>query len=197
MTRPELNFEALLELVKEHGSLSGEELDRVRRELTSRASSADPYTLLHILGKANDQTSLPIVRDYLTFGVDDPADDGMVRRIAVQILAHWWNDKDAFCIVRRMAFEDPSPFVRAVAASALGKLAAVYPEFEQEAAQSLLRGIGQYGNEQRDVWGSFYIGMLELARIDPRTWPVRPGQLKPDELDRAVVERVQKISQTT
>jgi hypothetical protein len=194
MTQPSRTFDELLEIAKAGQLLSLAELERVRRELKSPASSADAYTLLHILGKANDHSSLPIVRDYLNFGVGDPEDDGMVRRIAVQILAHWWHDKEAFHVVREMAFEDTSPLVRAVAASALGKIASVYPEFKGEAARCLLRGIGRHADEQKDVWGSFYTGMLELAEVHPAAWPIRPGQLSPDELDSEVVERVKELA---
>lgn len=194
MNKDESYFEALLEQAKAGKPLAKDDLKLVRDELQAATTGADPYTLLHILGKANDRVALPIIWTFVNSGIDDSADDGMIRRIAVQILAQWWLLKEAFPLVLEKAFEDPSPFVRAIAASSIGQLAKAYPELELEAARALLRGIGSHGKEQRDVWGAFYESMMELMGVDWRERPTNPGDLNPRDLDPVVLEGIQRIA---
>ena len=194
MKHEKKDFESMLDKAKEKRSLSTSELDLVRTELMSPNTTEDPYTLLHIIGKANDYSALPIVNDYLHYGIDNQGDDGMMRRLAVQILGQWWKVDEAFTEIRGMAFEDPSPLVRAAAASAIGNLALEHPELRRFAAGSLIRGIELFATEQRDVWGSFYVGMLKLVGVDPKLWPVNPGGLQPEDLDPAVLSTINKLA---
>src|SRR5688572_33099930 len=115
------DFEHLLGQVKDGKKLSQVELQAVRQALSTR-SDVDPYTLLHILGKAKDYTSKDRIRSFASYGLDDPSDDGMLRRIAVQILAQWWVEKDVLDLIADRAFHDPSPLVRNVAASGIGTI---------------------------------------------------------------------------
>jgi len=76
-------FEELLARVKRGGRLSDVELSAVRNALESATTDDDPYTLLHIIGKAGDQSLAPVVSRYLTVGINEASDDdanGMLRR---------------------------------------------------------------------------------------------------------------------
>jgi len=52
-------FEELLARVKRGGRLSDVELSAVRNALESATTDDDPYTLLHIIGKAATRASRP------------------------------------------------------------------------------------------------------------------------------------------
>ena len=73
------------------------ELNAVRSALESGTTDEDPCTLLHIIGKACDQSLAPLVGRYLGIGLDDPESEGdMLRRLAIQILGQWWKRRDVF-----------------------------------------------------------------------------------------------------
>jgi hypothetical protein len=188
-----IDFMELLDRVKEGHRISDFELAAVRRALTMRTDD-DPYTLLHILGKAGDVSYTPVIEKYLTYAIDDPLDDGMLRRLAVQILGQWWKLREVFNAVAKSAFDDPSEFVRAAAATALGDLGRAHPDIRAEAARMLLKGLDRYGAEDREVWGSFYEGALTLADIAMNKRPLRPGDLTPELLDKEVLAKLRDLA---
>jgi hypothetical protein len=151
--------------------------------------------LLHIIGKTGDQRLAPLVSRYLTVGLDDPDDeDDMLRRLAIQILGQWWKRRDVFDSVAKAAFEDPSPLVRMMAASALGDLGLEHPQLRRQAAALLLKGLEGYGKEDRHVWGAFYNGALTLAEVEYSKRPLRPEELTPGRLDEMVLKKVRSYA---
>jgi HEAT repeats len=193
-------YQELLARVKQGGRLSDSEVIAVRNALESTTTGEDPYTLLHILGKAGDQRLAPVIERYLTVGLGDRSehdheedDDDMLRRLAIEILAQWWKRREVFDFVAKAAFDDPSPFVRSIAASALGDLGLEHEELRGRSAELLLRGLTRYGEEERGVWGSFYRGALTLAEVEWSKRPLRPGELTPDQLDQAVLKRLRSL----
>jgi hypothetical protein len=77
-------WSVLLEKAKD-GSLSNHELDQVVAAIKDPGVNADPYTLLHIIGRAMDVSNERLVASYL----DCPADP-MLSRLALQILCNYW-----------------------------------------------------------------------------------------------------------
>lgn len=190
-------FQELLARVKQGGRLSDSELNAVRSALESGATDEDPYTLLHIIGKAGNQSLAPLVSSYLTVGLDNPSDDDeddMLRRLAIQILGQWWKRREVFESLAKAAFDDPSPHVRLIAASALGDLGLEHAQLRSRAAALLLKGLEQYGKEHREVWGAFYAGALTLAEVECSKRPLRPSELTPERLDEMVMKKLQSYA---
>jgi hypothetical protein len=184
-------YEELLERVKKGERLSHAELNAVRTALESEGTKEDPYTLLHIIGKAGDDDSAPLVRRFVTIGVDNPdSDEDMLRRLAIQILGQWWKREDVFESVAKAAFEDPSLMVRSMAASTLGDLGLAHATLRKKAAVLLLKGLEEWGRQSPEVWGAFYNGALTLADVEYSKRPIRPSELKPDQLDQSVLSKV-------
>jgi hypothetical protein len=186
-----MNLERLLERVKDGEPLSGSDRAEILRQL--KDPDSDTYTLLHILGRANSYDDASEVWRRLNQGLDTPDDDddnGMIRRIAVQILVHWWFRLDALPIAIDKAFTDPNPLVRSVAASGIGILGRRFPEARQQSARALLRGFLEGPEADQEVWESFYRGMLELVGVPPAWRPYRPGGLLAQDISQEVVEAV-------
>jgi hypothetical protein len=191
-------FEGLLTRVKRGDRLSDSELGAVRNALESGRTDEDPYTLLHIIGKAGNESLAPLVSRYLTVGLDNPSDDdniAMLRRLAIQILGQWWKRRDVFESVAKAAFEDPNPHPRMMAASTLGDLGLEHRELRREAAALLLKGLEGYGKEDRYVWGSFYNGALTLAEMEWSKRPLRPQELTPERLDAVVLRKLRSYAE--
>jgi hypothetical protein len=191
-------FQGLLARVKKGGALSASELDAVVTALQSDDADADRYTLLHIVGKTRNQELASLVTRYLTFGLDDPTDDddmnGMLRRLAIQILGQWWKRRDVYGAVAEAAFSDPSDHARMMAASTLGDLGLEHADLRSDAAALLLKGLESYGNGNRHVWGAFYDGALTLAEVEFAKRPLRPAELTPERLDQGVLEKLRSYA---
>lgn len=189
--------EEFLARVKQGGRLSDAELKAVRHALESGTTDADPYTLLHIIGKAGDQSLAPLLNRYLIVGPDAESDgDHMLRRLAIQIVGQWWKRRDSFGLVAKAAFSDASPLVRSMAAGALGDLGLEHGQLRTQAAALLLKGLEQYGKEDRNVWGAFYSGALTLAEVEYSKRPLRPDELTPERLDQAVLSRLRSYARS-
>ncbi len=194
------NFREMLARVKQGGHLSNAELNTVRAALQSGTTDEDPYTLLHIIGKAGDQRLAPLVSRYLALGLDGPNQDAenddaeMMRRLAIQILGQWWKRHDVFEWVAKAAFEDPSPMVRSMAASTLGDLGLEHPELRGRAAALLLKGLERRAEEQPAVWGSFCDGALTLAEVEYSKRPLRPAELETSKLDEIVLKKLRSYA---
>lgn len=185
------SYEKMLAEVREGRQLTEIEAAEICSLLRDRSGCADPYTLLHILGKGDERGATELILQFVEFGKDDPEDDGLVRRIALQILADWWCLEEVFEIAAQMAFSDPSPFVRAVAASAIGRLGHAHHRLRSSAAALLLRGVKDRAEECPEVWESFYDGMLELAGVPPAKRPYRSGGLTPEDVDPGILSRIE------
>jgi hypothetical protein len=83
-----LNDDELLERAK-WGKISDDELARVAERLAG--GQGDPYTLLHILGKAGATNYRGLVESFLQH-----REDPMVARLALQILGGFWGETDRY-----------------------------------------------------------------------------------------------------
>lgn len=77
-------WKELLERAKS-GDLSKHELDQVVAAIKDPGTKADPYTLLHIIGRAMDASHEDLVVRYL-----ECPEDPMMSRLALQILCDYW-----------------------------------------------------------------------------------------------------------
>jgi hypothetical protein len=77
-------WKELLEKAKS-GDLTKHELDQVVAAIKDPSAKADPYTLLHIIGRAMDASYEDLVVRYL-----ECPEDPMLSRLALQILCDYW-----------------------------------------------------------------------------------------------------------
>jgi hypothetical protein len=185
--------EAVLSAVKGGRTLSGKTREAIRRQLASRACGADAYTLIHILGKADDTESKNIIESFLDFGLADPSDDGMVRRIALQVLGQMWELPETFEVAAHKVFDDPSPYVRAMAAAVIGSLGARYLYLRSKAAQLLIRGFEQRSTEREIVWESLHDGLLDLLDIPYSERPLPTRGLKEQDIRWDILEKARQL----
>jgi hypothetical protein len=84
MTADPGRWKELLEKAKS-GDLSKHELDQVVAAIKDPDTKADPYSLLHIIGRAMDASHKDLVVRYLKW-----PEDPMLSRLALQILCSYW-----------------------------------------------------------------------------------------------------------
>jgi hypothetical protein len=142
-----------------------------------------------------DTASLPIVRKYLDFDTGNPESDDMIRRIALQVIGQMWTLPEVFEIALSKAFQDPSPYVRAVAATIIGSLGSRYPNLKARSAAALLQGLAQKETLDEYVWESFYYGLLELFDIPPTQWPSPISGLKDSDIRKDLIETAKVLAQ--
>jgi hypothetical protein len=80
------DYDGLLDRAK-WDKLSEAEIDMVAKELQKATPEADPYTLLHILGKSGATRYRNLVEQYLENG-----NDPWLAKLALQILCSYWGD---------------------------------------------------------------------------------------------------------
>lgn len=188
------NYQQILERAKNRLQLSRDDLVAVRSQLASGEFEEDPYTLLHILGKAGDTESLPIIWKYLEFDSGNADDDEMIRRIALQVVGQMWAVPQAFDVAIDKAFNDPSDYVRAMAATVIGTLGSRYPQFKRAAAACLLRGTTQKEALDWYVWESFYYALLQLLGVPASKWPQHAsGRLRESDVRDDVIAEARTI----
>jgi hypothetical protein len=193
-TDMEINYDRLLEQVKDGLKPSDTVRNTIRRQLLSRQFETDPYTLIHILGKANDIESLPLIRNYMDFDTGDADSDDMVRRIALQVIGRMWALPEAFDLALTKAFHDPSPYVRAVAATIIGFLGSRYPQFQSRSAAALLDGLSKRNELGDYTWKSFYEGLLELLQVPLAEWPSTSAPLKEEAIRTDLVAKAKALA---
>jgi hypothetical protein len=142
------------------------------------------------LGRAGDRQSFPIVKKYIDFDFGNAESDAMIRRIALQVIGRMWQMPEAFEFAAQKAFVDPSPDVRAVAATLIGYLGRRYPQFQKRSAGALLKGLDKKKDLGDYTWESFYYGLLELLDVPANEWPspsstITDSQIRPDLVERA------------
>lgn len=190
------DYESLLEKAKSGLPLGSDVIRAIRAQLSSGQFETDPYTLIHILGKANDKASAPVIKKYLSYHAADSDDAGMIRKIALQVYGRMFQKSDAFNVAERMAFEDDSPYVRIAAARILGFLGGCYESLRVKSALALLRGFDQKADLDLSTRESFYFGMLELLSIPAHEWPIPSfGSLTDNAKVDEIIERVKAIVQ--
>lgn len=186
-----MDLDALLEHAKAGRPLPSADLETLRLQLASPAPAVDPYTLLHILGKAGDRASRTLVEKYLDYGLEgDQEIEGsdLVRRMAMQVLGRMWGIPEYFAVATHKVIHDPSPYVRSAAATIVGYLGARQAQHREQAAALLLEGVQH--RDEACVWESCYFGLLELLQVPPKEWPsatraLRPQDVRPEVLATA------------
>lgn len=195
MINRKVSYEGLVEQARAGKKMSPEILRSIREQLRSGVFETDPYTLIHLLGLAGDVASWDLIRGYLSFKKGDPDDAALVRRIAIQVIGRMWGLRESFSSVAFHAFRDESPYVQAVAATALGHLGSKYEELRPEAARLLLKGFSEKNPDEPEVWESFYSGMLELLDVPISNWPPQVGGLRDEDVKSEIVDRIRKIAE--
>jgi hypothetical protein len=178
-----MNVEALLSRAKGGGRLTSREIAFVRRALRDERTREDKYTLIHVLWRADDTES----RDLIWSRASDP--DEMVRRIALQALTELAPSDEVFNLALRLA-QDPSKYVRMVAATAIGALGALLPRRAAEAARFLLANFERRQSTADAEWESYYEGLLDLLKVPqdgrpPATKDLRSVDIQPELIARA------------
>lgn len=178
-----MNAESLLNRVKAGDRLTERELDVVRRALADERTQEDKYTLIHVLWKSSDSLSRSLIWAHASDS------DEMVRRIALQALTELTPSEEVFNLALRMS-EDPSKYVRMVAATAIGTLGALLPHRAAEAARCLLENFERCQSDADSEWESYYEGLLDLAQVPqdkrpPATRELRAADIQPEVIATA------------
>ncbi len=188
-------YDRLLEQAKEGKRLPDNAVTSIRQQLSTGRFETDPYTLIHILGKAGDKESLPIIKEYVDFDTGDAESDDMIRRIALQVIGRMWAIPEALDLAISKAFSDPSKYVRAAAAKIVGFLGSRYPQLKAKAAAALLDGVQRRNELDAYTWESFYEGLLELLEVPVFDWPSRLAPIKETDVRRDLIERARRIAE--
>jgi len=197
----ETDYSRLLDDLKAGIKPSNEILQSIRNQLLTCQFKDDLYTLIHILGKSHDIQSRKIIETYLFYYthtcINDIAididDGGMIRRIALQVLGRMWGIPEVFDIAADKAFHDPSLYVRMMAASVIGHLGSLHATLTPKAAHLLLQGMSRR-DEEREVWESFYEGLLELLHIPIDEWPSAAKELTDEDIRWDVIARANQLA---
>jgi len=160
-----VDYDELLDRAK-WGKVSPQELARVADELANSQSSADRYTLLLILGKAQDHSHRELVESFLKC-----REDPMLARLALQILCEFWGLTEEY-LAELVEFVHGVPWdveddVRLVAISIAGEylrthgdndtLMALLHIFDSRGAQKIVREVAyraiarSMGSEWQDL----------------------------------------------
>lgn len=119
-----MNIDELLARAKDGERFDERTLRILRDELSNDDSRVDTYTLVHVLWKAGDVNSTPIIARTTTHA------DEMVRRIALQALAELEPSERVFELALTMA-SDSSKYVRMAATRVVGTLRAALSQCRQ------------------------------------------------------------------
>ena len=158
---------ALLEKAKD-GLLSEHELDQVVAAIKDPGVNADPYTLLHIIGRAMDVSNEELVASYL-----DWPEDPMLSRLALQILCNYWGLTSKYIsYVRKFLSNvdwDVDGDVRQVAASIAGEhLRATWDD-------DLFRSLLDISTNESDLPEVRVAAIRALARAMGHDWDHMPA----------------------
>ena len=189
-----INYESLLDQAKQGGKIPAEALNAIRSQLEMERFEADPYTLIHILGKLDDRQSLSIIKRYLTYDSGEQENDALVRRIALQVLGRMWALPEIFETAIKYAFGDPNSYVRAAAATIVGFLGSRHSELRSKAASALIRGLEQAGEVDEYTRESFYFGLLELFDVPANEWPSPKSTVKSVGFRKDLIEKAKVIA---
>jgi hypothetical protein len=161
------NLEELLEQAKA-GRLEHGNLERVSAMLQEGGAGADPYTLLHIIGRSGDRSRRALVEKYLHW-----PQDPMLARLALQIVCGYWGDIERYLdqvleFVKGVDWDDEND-VRQVAISNAGEY--LRTQSHTELLQRLL-DIVRDGNESPTIRADAYFA---LSRAVGRDWKDLPN----------------------
>jgi hypothetical protein len=190
-------YRELLERATTGAAIPPDALARIRSQLDAGRFEEDPYTLIHILGEAGDRQSLPIIQKYIDYDTGDENGDALIRRIALQVIGRMWEVPEMFEVAKQKAFNDPSEYVRAAAATIIGFLGSRYPELKERSAATLLKGYERKNELDRYTWEAFYYGMLELLKTPVPEWPRSGSGLTQSQIREDVIDKVKLLAGAT
>lgn len=164
------NYKEMLERAKS-GRISQAEISTVAEELKNPRRQADPYTLLHILGKAEAKSYLGLVEQYLQF-----KEDPMLVRLALQILCNYWGYCSRYIgevtkFVQGVPW-DPDEEIRQSAISIAGECLRVNQD--AKLLHELIQIYENDGESQTIREGAY----LALARAVGRNWNELPSSAR-------------------
>jgi HEAT repeat protein len=177
----------LLSRVKQGGQLAVQERDLVRRALADQSTPEDKHTLIHILWKARDAQSGTLIWARVA------DEDEMVRRIALQALTELTPSAEVFNLALRMA-EEPSKYVRMVAATAIGTLGALLPQRTAEAARFLLENFERRQATADAEWELYYEGLLDLVQVPQDKRPLATRDLRMADVQPEVIATARSLT---
>jgi hypothetical protein len=157
-----MNYDSLLEKAK-NGTIARDEIEVAATALTRKPGGADPYTLLHILGRANAREHRSLVEQYL-YEYDDP----MLARLALQILCSYWDDTDVFArLLLHFVSGDSKDVDNDVRTAALGISGEYLSKHDDRALLAKVLHSFENSNEDRNVREAAY---RALARASGLQW---------------------------
>lgn len=160
------DYTGLLHRAKQ-GLLSEEEVAMVAGELRKPNPPADPYTLLHVLGRAGDARYRQLVEGYLGY-----EDDPMLARLSLQILCDFWGDTSRYLeevqrYLKRASW-DREDDVRTMAISIAGEY------LRSHTNDRMLRELLAIYENEGERPGTRRAAYLALARVMGSTWEQLP-----------------------
>ena len=184
-----MDYEQILQSAKQGEAVKPEILDSIRDQLESGRYKADPYTLVYILGVAEDKSSHKILWRLVRTNSDE-----MIRRIAIETLTSRWGLHEYFPIAIACIKEDSAPEVRDAAAIGIGFLGSRHADLRQRAASVLLSGFESSCPHDIVSAESYYCGILELLDIplDERPSPFKDFTV--DEIRWEFVDQARMLS---
>jgi hypothetical protein len=182
-----MNPEVFLKRVKRGERLTEGELGIVRGALANAGIHEDQYTLIHILWKASDRRSADLIWAHV---LDS---DEMVRRIALQALSELVPSDQVFELALSMV-QDPSKYVRMVAATAIGTLGAVLLNRAPQAGRLLLENLERCQSESSTEWEWYYEGLLELLQVPQDRRPLATRELRSADVNPEVIAAARSLA---
>lgn len=161
------------------GRLSGPELASVVAHLQDPKGDGDPYTFLHILGRAGNSSYRSIVEPFL-----DRPDDPMLSRLALKILCDYWGESEGYLDTLARFIDgvawDREGDVRLVAISTAGE----YLRDRKQA--SLLGKLVHIFRDEREDRASREGAYFALARAMGREWNELPSAARHFDLSTEI-----------
>jgi hypothetical protein len=117
----------------------------------------------------------------------------MVRRIALQARTELAPSEEVFNLALRMT-QDPSKYVRMVAATAIGTLGALLTRRAAEAARFLLENFERRQSTADSEWESYYEGLLDLVQVPYDKRPLAPRDLRSADIQPEVIATARSLA---
>jgi hypothetical protein len=108
-------------------------------------------------------------------------------------MADLWPDKASFVLAYEL-ISDSNTYVRMIAASTRGELAARLPEVQAECARTLLNRFNDPAIRNSPEWESYYIGLLNLLSVPMADRPLATRQLTKRDIRDDVLQRAQELA---
>jgi hypothetical protein len=178
-----VNPKDLLEKAK-FSQLTPAEVTWVADALRNGDTGSDPYTLIHVLGRANARDQERLIADFL-----EASDDPMLVRIALQVLGSFWGMTAKYFpqVLKFAGGEewDEDGAVRLLALELLGEHCAT--QLVPEALAVLLDAYTDPSSE-RAIRDASYLALARASGRAPKDLPSAARPIPPDQIDQTVLD---------